>query len=216
MTSFPSHPSFPLSDPDPSLIPSRNEIFKPMFRLGQSGRDPIPCSTAELHILTLLENIKQQVNQLSSVVNILVARTNPEQEQAAEMPEEITFPLTSTDEVENFETWLQEPQNINKKKQMIAILASIGGRSSKQVVWNILGRIFSDCIAKNINWKGTNGKMKFSTMNIKAVLARAVRKNHLGQQMTDQEINQGTIRWFNLASDRGGGRQKRAQKGSQV
>lgn len=39
----------------------------------------------------------------------------------------------------------------------------------------------------------------------------AVRKNHQAEKAMDMEINQHAIRWFNLASDRGGGRRQRSQ-----
>ena len=40
----------------------------------------------------------------------------------------------------------------------------------------------------------------------------AVRKSHAAKQATDMEINKHVIRWFNLASDRGGGRRDRMMR----
>lgn len=39
----------------------------------------------------------------------------------------------------------------------------------------------------------------------------AVRKNHSSTNAADNEIDSYAIRWFNLASDRGGGRKERAR-----
>ena len=40
------------------------------------------------------------------------------------------------------------------------MLASIGGKNTKQIVFNILSHIFADSVAKNINWKGMNNEKK--------------------------------------------------------
>ncbi|KAK7886514.1 hypothetical protein WMY93_026135 [Mugilogobius chulae] len=92
-------------------------MFHPKFRLGQSGKDPIPCTAAELHIMTLLENLKQQVNQLSAIANILLARNTSGLEPSAEMPEEIKFPLASLDELDQFEDWITSPANSAKRSK---------------------------------------------------------------------------------------------------
>ncbi|XP_078023169.1 uncharacterized protein LOC117251373 isoform X2 [Epinephelus lanceolatus] len=189
-----------------------SEVFMPTLRAGRSGREPIPCTPAELHMLTLLENLKHQLNQQSSVMNLLMSRLNAAREPASEMPDDISFPLSSLAEVDCFEDWLNDPANAMKKKQMVAVLASLEGRDIKHVTWNILAHIFSSSVAKQINWKGVNNKKKFSEMATKALLARAVRKNHQGEKATDMEINHHSIRWFNLASDRGGGRRQRSQQ----
>ncbi|XP_039603429.1 uncharacterized protein LOC120525309 [Polypterus senegalus] len=40
-----------------------SELFKPTYRVGQCGTEPIPCTAADLHILTLLEHVKHQLSQ---------------------------------------------------------------------------------------------------------------------------------------------------------
>ncbi|KAL7407739.1 hypothetical protein ABVT39_012779 [Epinephelus coioides] len=54
---------------------------------------------------------------------------------------------------------------------MVVVLASIGGHDTKHFTWNILAHIFSDSVAKKINWKGVNNKKKFSDMATKALFA---------------------------------------------
>ena len=49
-----------------------------------------------------------------------------------------------------------------------------------------------------------------SSTNWLSLLTEAVRKNQAASSASDNEINQHAIRWFNLASDRGGGRKERA------
>ncbi|KAG1958986.1 hypothetical protein F2P79_006885 [Pimephales promelas] len=92
----------------------------------------------------------------------------------------------------------------------VGMLASVGGRDTKSVMFNSLAHIFADSAAKSINWKGMNNKKKFSEMATKAIMARAVRKNRTSDKATDTEMNHYAIRWFNLACDRGGGRRARS------
>ncbi|KAK1900205.1 DNA-binding transcriptional regulator NtrC, partial [Dissostichus eleginoides] len=83
---------------------------------------------------------------------------------------------------------------------------------TKRVVWNILARMITCTVARRINWKGVNGKRAFSKMAMKIVLFRAVRKCAITSAAMDADISQHTIRWFNLASDREGGRQERQER----
>ncbi|KAK1176025.1 hypothetical protein AOXY_G809, partial [Acipenser oxyrinchus oxyrinchus] len=94
-------------------------------------------------------------------------------------------------------------------------LAAIGGSDIKRVAWNILAHVFSDSVVKQINWKGVNGKCLFATMAMKTVIIRNLyftQKYPTGQNAMDEEVAKHWIWWFNLASDRGGGRKARATK----
>ncbi|KAF4113650.1 hypothetical protein G5714_006195 [Onychostoma macrolepis] len=84
----------------------------------------------------------------------------------------------------------------------ISSLATIGGQDVKRVTWNILGRLFTDEVSPQINWKGVNNKKPFSRMATKTLLFSAVRKNTVTQSATDAEVTKHAIRWFNLAGDR--------------
>ncbi|KAJ8277643.1 hypothetical protein GJAV_G00077990 [Gymnothorax javanicus] len=72
-------------------------------------------------MLTLLENMKHQMNQLSTMVNLLLSRSNnAASEPTSEMPDDIPFPLHSLDEVDFFEDWLEDPANAIKQKNMVS------------------------------------------------------------------------------------------------
>ncbi|XP_039620663.1 uncharacterized protein LOC120536406 isoform X1 [Polypterus senegalus] len=187
-----------------------SELFKPTYRVGRCGTEPIPCTAADLHILTLLEHVKHQLSQLAVMISSLSGRLNIE--CSPDMPEEVQFPLQLLEEVDDFEAWLKQPTNALKKKNMISVLASIGGQDTKRVTWNILSHIFGDDVAKKINWKGVNEKRAFGQMATKTLIMRAVRKSHMAAKATDVEINEFAIRWFSLASDRGGGRNERCRR----
>ncbi|KAK1875949.1 30S ribosomal protein S3 [Dissostichus eleginoides] len=115
-------------------------------------------------------------------------------------------------ELERFEEWLRNPLNERMKTDLATSLSSVGGADTKRVVWNILARMITCTVARRINWKGVNGKRAFSKMAMKIVLFRAVRKCAITSAAMDADISQHTIRWFNLASDREGGRQERQER----
>jgi len=60
-----------------------------------------------LHILTLLENLKEQQTQLSFAFHNLAARLGTET-PVAEMPHGINLPLATLPEVEQLEEWLKD------------------------------------------------------------------------------------------------------------
>ncbi|KAF3845620.1 hypothetical protein F7725_008783 [Dissostichus mawsoni] len=163
----------------------------------------------KLHGLLLLENIKQQVNQLAGTLNILMAKVGSGLHAPTyEMPEEFQFPLDSDGELERFEEWLRNPLNERMKTDLATSLSSVGGVDTKRVVWNILARM----ITCTDQLEGSKRKRAFSKMAMKIVLFRAVRKCAITSAAMDADISQHTIRWFNLASDREGGRQERQER----
>ncbi|CAL8338651.1 unnamed protein product [Boreogadus saida] len=182
---------------EPSSIPA----IGPTWRGGRMN-ESIPCSAAELHILNLLETIKQQQDQLVAKVNYLCSKMNCTPGPEVEMPENINLPLEHLEAVEAFEVFLKEPSNHPARQRIIASLATIGGHDVKRVTWNILGRLYSDDVSHQINWKGVNHKKAFSQMSAKSLLFSVVRKNSLTKSVTDAEVTKHTIRWFNLAMDR--------------
>ncbi|KAF4103819.1 hypothetical protein G5714_014806 [Onychostoma macrolepis] len=98
--------------------------------------------------------------------------------------------------------FLKEPSNGPARQRVISSLATIGGQDVKRVTWNILGRLFTDEVSPQINWKGVNNKKPFSRMATKTLLFSAVRKNTVTRSATDAEVTKHAIRWFNLAGDR--------------
>ncbi|CAL8269092.1 unnamed protein product [Arctogadus glacialis] len=182
---------------EPSSIPA----IGPTWRGGRMN-ESIPCSAAEVHILNLLETIKQTQDQLVAKVNYLCSRMNSTPGPDVEMPDNINLPLEHLEAVEAFEVFLKEPSNNPARQRVIASLATIGGQDLKRVTWNILGRLYTDDVSHQINWKGVNNKKAFSQMSAKSLLFSAVRKNSITKSVTDAEVTKHTIRWFNLAMDR--------------
>ncbi|XP_030592101.1 uncharacterized protein LOC115784866 isoform X5 [Archocentrus centrarchus] len=182
--------------------PSSSHVYRPTWKGGRYGSDTITCSAAEVQILSLLEYIKHQQDQLTTKVNYLTNKLNSTV-QEREIPDPVQFPLQSMEEVENFEKWLKDPANSHLKQSVISSLAAIGGHDPRSITWNILSRMFHSDIGQKINWTGANGKGGFSQMTSKTVLLDAVRKTHVSRAATEEEIRKHAIRWFNLAADRG-------------
>ncbi len=77
-------------------------------------------TAAEVQIMSLLEYIKHQQEQLIVKVNYLTSKLNPAG-QEMEVPDPIQFPLTSMEEVEDFEGWLKDPANSQQKQSVVSL-----------------------------------------------------------------------------------------------
>ncbi|KAL0964791.1 hypothetical protein UPYG_G00329020 [Umbra pygmaea] len=143
--------------PEEEQTPSSSQVYRPTWRGGRCGSDTIACSAAEVHIMSLLEYIKHQQEQLIAKVNFLTSKLNPGG-QELEISVPIQFPLQSMEGVEDFENWLKNPINSQLKQNLISTLATIGGYDTKRVTWNILAHMFHNDVGRKISWKGLNGK----------------------------------------------------------
>ncbi|XP_072563678.1 uncharacterized protein [Paramormyrops kingsleyae] len=88
----------------------QDHSFNPRFRLGRTGTGSIPCSAAQLHILTLLEHIKVQQMQLAAAISNLAARM-------------------ATDTMSEVEEWLKDSRKSHAKQTMISALGTTGGQT---------------------------------------------------------------------------------------
>lgn len=70
----------------------------------------------------LLEKLKQQVAQLATTVNLLMAKVNNGLQPAVfEWPDEFQFPLETSAELDRFEAWLADPANDGQKHALVSI-----------------------------------------------------------------------------------------------
>ncbi|XP_067313960.1 uncharacterized protein [Pseudorasbora parva] len=128
---------FPYSHASGGGEPGGHLLFKPTFKVGHET-GPIPCTPAQLHGLLLLENLKQQVAQLATTVNLLMAKVNNGLQPAAfEWSGEFQFPLESDAELDCFEAWLVDPVNDRQKNALVNTLSAVGGVDLKRVTLNI-------------------------------------------------------------------------------
>ena len=53
---------------------------------------------------------------------------------------------------------------------LITALSVIGGVDVKDTVWWIMTKVFTNSLAKQLNWRGVNGKMAFHSLQLKDVI----------------------------------------------
>ncbi|XP_061896371.1 uncharacterized protein LOC133645553 [Entelurus aequoreus] len=185
----------------PTQEPGSSLAYRPAWREGRMA--DISFSAPEfIQILSLLEQMKHNQDQLIAKVNFLTSGSPIHPGPEVEMLANIQFPLEQLEAVEAFEAFLIDPSNGPARQRVISSLATVGGQDVKRVTWNILGRMFTDDVSHRINWKGVHNKKAFSRMATKTLLFSAVRKNVLTRSATDAEVTKHAIRWFNLAGDR--------------
>uniref|UniRef100_A0A8C4SDT5 DUF4806 domain-containing protein n=1 Tax=Erpetoichthys calabaricus TaxID=27687 RepID=A0A8C4SDT5_ERPCA len=90
------------------------------------------------------------------------------------------------------------------KKKLITLLGIQGGIDVRDTVWRIMRQTFTNSLAKQLNWRGINGK------------TYAVRRNSVTSRATTQEIEVWIKRRLHLAADRDGGRRARMEQNGNV
>ncbi|CAL8341990.1 unnamed protein product [Gadus morhua 'NCC'] len=117
------------------------------------------------------------------------------------------FPLGDKLALEALEDDLASQRDLHQ--ELIITLGLAGGADAKDTVWRILKQAIKNDLAKNISWRGMNGKISFEKLLLKAVVKDAVRCNPSCSTATDVQIADAIKRWFYWAGDREGGRKKR-------
>ncbi|XP_056611022.1 uncharacterized protein LOC130427520 [Triplophysa dalaica] len=120
------------------------------------------------------------------------------------------LPLKDVAALLALEKRLREEEDL--KNKMISTFSVIGGVDIKDSVWRIMQHCFTNPLAKQLNWRGINGKTAFRGLHMKNVITGSVRNNRLTATATDQEVECYIKRWLHLASDRDGGRRKREER----
>ncbi|XP_061177645.1 uncharacterized protein LOC133186405 [Saccostrea echinata] len=161
-------------------------------------------------MLTCLEHIKAQVHQNTRLLQAILKKSDEIQSVEEGEPNQFNiFPLKIKDDVDKLEEKLEDVEVTN---QLVKNLCTIGGENVKSTVRRLLSYLFANDLAIRINWKGKGGKIAFSSLRIKDIVTRTVRKNRLTAAATDSEICTIIKDWFRFASDREGGRKKREER----
>ncbi|XP_050956824.1 uncharacterized protein LOC127157632 [Labeo rohita] len=120
------------------------------------------------------------------------------------------LPLKDATALLALEKRLREEEDL--KNKMITTLSVIGGVDIKDSVWRIMKHCFANPLAKQLNWRGINGKTAFHGLHMKDVITGTVRNNRLTATATDQEVECYIKRWLHHVSDRDGGRREREER----
>ncbi|XP_018555636.1 uncharacterized protein LOC108899598 isoform X1 [Lates calcarifer] len=170
------------------------------------------CDPILLEVLVSLETIKQQ----NTTILQILQSGNSSGTLHCEPPDvgTLPLPLQSVQDLRSLEQRLcTEPE---LKKKMISYLGLAGGMTTKESVWRIMAKLFTNTLAKNVNWRGRNNKQKIENLTIKRVILNAVRQNSFCKDAVDEEIERYIKRWLQLAGDRDGGRKRRQEKGKEA
>uniref|UniRef100_A0A8C0Y1I4 DUF4806 domain-containing protein n=1 Tax=Cyprinus carpio carpio TaxID=630221 RepID=A0A8C0Y1I4_CYPCA len=152
-------------------------------------------------ILTNQEVIKDQMGILVKLVHQLKGTA----EESPSLPPE-TLPVATLQELLVLEGQLLDQEF---KKTLTITLAQRGGTAVKDTVWRMMGYLLTNELARQMNWKGANGKAAFKNLILRGIINEAVRRNRLTATSTDQETELWIKRWLHLAGDRDGGRRAR-------
>ncbi|XP_073707197.1 uncharacterized protein [Garra rufa] len=84
------------------------------------------------------------------------------------------LPLKDTASLLALEKRLREEADL--KNKMIAALSVIGGVDIKDSVWRVMKHCFTNSLAKQLNWRGINGKTAFHRLQLKDVIVTTTHK----------------------------------------
>ncbi|KAG5268930.1 hypothetical protein AALO_G00196430 [Alosa alosa] len=83
---------------------------------------------------------------------------------------------------------------------------SLGGTTTKDIIYRIMRETISNDLAKKFNWMGRGQKSPFSVLNLAKVIIGA----------TLMEAEEKIKTWLKYSGDRNGGRKRRSEKERQT
>ncbi|XP_030608516.1 uncharacterized protein LOC115796315 isoform X2 [Archocentrus centrarchus] len=161
-------------------------------------------------ILRRLVTNQELIMEQLKIITLTLSKVQGQPGGGEEVLEKDIFPLKDISTLLAVEKRVREEADF--KQKMITALSVIGGVNIKDTVWRIMKNIFTNSLAKQLNWRGVNGKTAFHSLQLKDVIAGTVRRNHLTATATEQEVETFIKRWLHLAGDRDGGRREREEK----
>ncbi|XP_072564004.1 uncharacterized protein [Paramormyrops kingsleyae] len=197
---IPPSPPVPPSPPTPPTPPAPpTPQASSMVSL---SRRPTVTPT-ELHIISQLEHLKEEVAVVKQLLLSLTNCTSP----AAVLPEGICFPLNNLQDLEMVENRLKEEACY---REMVKYLATIGGPNPSSNTRRILLRMLTTPLALQLCWRGSGQKVAFGEMLVCRAVIDAVTKSN---RATASEAESSIKTWLRNARDRDGGRSKRTLRG---
>ncbi|KAL1258148.1 hypothetical protein QQF64_011392 [Cirrhinus molitorella] len=186
---------------------SRNSFSPSISEVGDGDRVLDRVLSVLTEVLKEQKVIKQQLSML-----LRDQQTQSRNSSASEDLQdegEFDLPLSDLSNLEKLESELKEQPE--KTKKLVAYFVFVGGFSTKEAVWRILGKLLTNSFAKKINWSGANQKVAFRTLALRTVVINAIRTNVHTKSATEKEVEKYITRWLQLAPDRDGGRKQRTK-----
>ncbi|XP_062588136.1 uncharacterized protein LOC134249794 isoform X2 [Saccostrea cucullata] len=182
----------------------------------KSALDSTPnqqMTATNIKILTILEDVKGQVRFNTKLLQNILAKVEVTGTTTTTMENEvdigIEFPLKTQEELDSLEEQLESQETT---KIMLGKLICIGGDNVQTCVRRVLSFLMATSLAIQLNWSGKGSKRGLSSLKLKDIIIKAVRKNKFCSAATDNEIERLVKDWLRYAKDRDGGRRKREEK----
>ncbi|XP_056442126.1 uncharacterized protein LOC130379371 [Gadus chalcogrammus] len=166
-----------------------------------------PTQTLLRDLLVNQQILMDQQKTMIRMIQDLHRNTQGGQRMSTTSRHTAYFPLVDKQALEALESDLASQRDL--RQELVITLGLAGGADAKDTVWRILKQAIKNDLAKNISWRGMNGKISFENLHLKAVVMDAVRRNPSCSTATDVQIGDAIKRWFYWAGDREGGRKKR-------
>ncbi|XP_060760207.1 zinc finger homeobox protein 3-like [Neoarius graeffei] len=205
--------------PAPPQLPSKSPLFRTSSHgefTSQAQHHPSNqqisiqqdfCRLVLQHLRTIEEEVKEVKQQVAANTAILQKLGGAGVADLC-LVQETNMPLSNLEELEELERQLGS--DIDLKNQLVNILAVLGGKTTKDAVKRMLGRILRKSLALQINWTGAGGKVAFKSLHLKNVLHRAVRR--VVHTATEEDLQKEVAKYLKGAVDREGGRKDRQKK----
>ncbi|XP_069101671.1 104 kDa microneme/rhoptry antigen-like [Argopecten irradians] len=205
-------PISPSTPRRPSALPASLPATPPQANTPPSSPGSTTLSNADMQelILTLLEQMRDDLVRINKQI---------QRQQKDDMMDEIEldklvkelFPIKSFQSMDDVELKLEDEECF---RRLLRRLSLIGGTSVRDAVRRLMKLVISNDVAQHCNWIGKGGKTPFSTLKLRILIIRAVRRNVSFENATDDEIENVIKDWLKTATDREGGRRHRENQKS--
>ncbi|KAA0721245.1 hypothetical protein E1301_Tti018142 [Triplophysa tibetana] len=176
----------------------------PLLQGCQTSRGTPQQSSETGMLREVLTKLEMVLDQQTTILRLLQLREV--QVQPFDI-EESSLPLQDLPHLHSLEERMQ--QSPEYKQKLVNWLGLIGGTDVRDCTWRILKRVIANSLAKNLNWRGVNGKTSLATLQLRDVVISAVRRNPLTANAAETDVEGTMKRWLQLAADREGGRKRR-------
>nr|XP_047131221.1 uncharacterized protein LOC124810415 isoform X2 [Hydra vulgaris] len=158
-------------------------------------------------ILRGLEQIKETQKFHSKMIQNLLQRFNIERDIASvELPEGLTFPVTTMEELDKA---LEILANVTTQRILVHILFENGGQDISEFVNRNMTYLIGNVLARQLNLTGQKNKRGFIKTILYNILYTSIKMNTSTKECTKKQLEEALSKWFGNARDRGIGRRRR-------
>ncbi|XP_065667620.1 uncharacterized protein LOC124808889 isoform X2 [Hydra vulgaris] len=152
-------------------------------------------------ILRGLEQIKETQKFHSKMIQNLLQRFNIERDIASvELPEGLTFPVTTMEELDKA---LEILANVTTQRILVHILFENGGQDISEFVNRNMTYLIGNVLARQLNLTGQKNKRGFIKTILYNILYTSIKMNTSTKECTKKQLEEALSKWFGNARDRG-------------